>query len=373
MIPFLDLKAVTAQYRDELIAAATRVIDSGWFIQGREHEAFEAEFTAYQGGGYTIAVASGLDALTLTFRAWKQQGVMRDGDEIIVPANTFIASILAVTENRLRPIFVEPDEYSYNLDPRRLHDALTDRTKAVMTVHLYGHAAVMPEIADFTKRNGLKLIEDAAQACGALVGGRRVGTWGDAAGFSFYPGKNLGALGDGGAIFTRDAALAEMLRTIRNYGSRIKYENIYQGVNSRLDEIQAAFLRVRLQKLEGENARRREIALRYRQEIKNPAVTLPVLAGPENSHVWHLFVVRVAERDRFIQELSTAGVQTQIHYPIPPHRQACFPAFHKLCLPITESIHNEVVSLPISPMMLESDVSAVVRAVNAFKSMELAG
>jgi dTDP-4-amino-4,6-dideoxygalactose transaminase len=242
-----------------------------------------------------------------------------------------------------------------------------------MAVHLYGQAAAMDAIAEFATRNGLKLIEDAAQAHGAMAGARRVGDWGDAAGFSFYPGKNLGALGDGGAVFTRDAGLAEMVRMLRNYGSRGKYENIHQGVNSRLDEIQAAFLRVRLRRLDRENARRREIAARYRREIRNPSVKLPEVAGPEDSHVWHLFVVRVAERDRFISELAAAGIQTVIHYPIPPHKQACFPDYHGLRLPITEAIHREVVSLPISPVLAGEDVSTVIGTVNAFRGCRPAG
>lgn len=367
MIPFLDLKAIMAQYREDLIAAATRVIDVGWYVHGREHELFEAEFAAYQGGGHSVGVANGLDALILILRAWKEQGWLREGDEVLVPANTFIASVLAVTECRLRPIFIEPDEHTFDLNPERLEAALSNRTKAVMAVHLYGQAAPMQAIAEFAARRGLKLIEDVAQAHGAIVGGRRVGTWGDAAGFSFYPGKNLGALGDGGVVFTQDAALAETIRSLRNYGSRVKYENIYKGVNSRLDEIQAAFLRVRLRRLDRENARRREIADRYRREIRHPDIRLPEVMGAEESHVWHLFVVRVPRRERFVKELAAAGVQTAVHYPIPPHRQACYPEFHDLDLPLTEAIHREVVSLPISPVMTEQEVTKVIEAANAFR------
>ena len=365
MIPFLDLKAILAQYREELIAAATRVIDGGWFIHGAEHAAFEAELATYQGGGHVIGVANGLDALNLILRAWREMGLLRPGDDILVPANTCIASILAITENRLCPVFIEPDERTFNLDPDRLAAGLSPRTKAVMAVHLYGQAADMPVILEFAARHGLKVIEDAAQAHGARLRGKMIGDWGDASGFSFYPGKNLGGLGDGGAIVTRDASLAEVVRAIRNYGSRAKYENIYQGVNSRLDEIQAAFLRVRLRHLDQENARRREIAERYRAEIHNPSVRLPVVIGSEDSHVWHLFVVRVPERERFMRSLADVGIQTAIHYPIAPHRQKCFPDYHRLVLPITEAIHREVVSLPISPVMTDQNVSTVINAVNA--------
>jgi len=367
MIPVLDLKAVTAPYREDLIAAAARVIEGGWYVQGREHDLFEVEFAEYQSGGHVIGVANGLDALSLVFRVWKEQGLMQDGDEVLVPANTYIASILAVTENRLRPVFVEPNARTFNLDPERLGAALTTRTRAVMAVHLYGQAAEMPAIAEFATRNGLKLIEDAAQAHGAVVGRKKVGAWGDAAGFSFYPSKNLGALGDGGAIFTRDAALAETVRAVRNYGSRNRYENIYRGINSRLDEMQAAFLRVRLRHLDCENARRREIAARYKREIGNPHVRTPEMPGLEERHVWHLFVIRVSERTQFMRKLLNAGIQTAIHYSIPPHRQACFPEYHGLHLPIIEAIHREVVSLPMNPVMSDNDVASVISAVNAFR------
>jgi dTDP-4-amino-4,6-dideoxygalactose transaminase len=367
MISFLDLKQVNGRYRDELVAAATRVIDVGWYVHGREHEAFEREFSDWHGDGATIGVANGLDALTLVLRAWKLQGVLQPGDEVLVPANTYIASILSITENGLKPVLVEPDERSFNLDPARLAAAMTSRTKAVMAVHLYGQAADLPAITKFTGQQGLKLIEDCAQAHGATVGARKVGLWGDAAGFSFYPGKNLGALGDGGAVLTRDPELANILRALRNYGSQVKYNNLYQGPNSRLDEMQAALLRVKLRYLDGENNRRREIAARYRNEIKNPRVSLPEAVAGEAGHVWHLFVVRVAAREAFVRHLAAAGIQTMIHYPIPPHRQECYPELHSLSLPITEAIHREVVSLPMSPVMTDAEVSTVVEAVSAFR------
>ncbi len=367
MVSFLDLKQVNGRYRDELVAAATRVIDVGWYVHGREHEAFEREFSEWHGDGTTIGVANGLDALTLVLRAWKLQGVFETGDEVLVPANTYIASILSITENGLKPVLVEPEEQSFNLDPARLEAARTSRTKAVMAVHLYGQAADLPAITRFAGDHGLKLIEDCAQAHGAMVAGRKVGLWGDAAGFSFYPGKNLGALGDGGAVLTRDPELANTLRALRNYGSHVKYKNLYQGPNSRLDEMQAAMLRVKLRHLDAENGRRREIAARYRKEIRNARVRLPAAIAGEAAHVWHLFVVRVESRDAFIRHLSAAGIQAMVHYPIPPHRQECYPELHSLSFPITEAIHREVVSLPMSPVMSDAEVTAVIDAVCAFE------
>jgi len=365
-VPFLDLKKIVAPHREELLAAAARVIDRGWFIHGREHEAFEQEFAAYCGAGECIGVANGLDALTLIFRAYRELGRLQDGDEVIVPANTYIASILAVTENRLTPILVEPDPVSYNLDPVRLEGAITPRTRAILAVHLYGQLADMPAITAVAQRHGLLVVEDAAQAHGASRQGRKAGTWGDATGFSFYPGKNLGALGDAGAVLTADTELARTIRALRNYGSHIKYQNLFQGPNSRLDEMQAAFLRVRLPRLDAETARRREIAESYRDSICHPRVVLPAAAAEPAAHVWHLFVVRVPDRESFYVHLATQGVQTVIHYPVPPHRQPCYPQFHALSLPVTETIHREVLSLPISPAMSDEEVATVIAAVNAW-------
>lgn len=367
MIPFLSLKSLTDPHRDELVAAATRVIDSGWFIHGPEHDAFQREFSAFQEGAQVVGVANGLDALTLVLRAWIQEGRLHAGDEVIAPANTYIASILAITENRLVPRLVEPDEATFNLDPASLPAALTPRTRAILPVHLYGQACPMPAITGFAARHGLLVLEDAAQAHGARIGGRPVGNWGDAAGFSFYPTKNLGALGDAGAIVTRDARLADHLAALRNYGSHIKYENRYQGPNSRLDELQCALLRVKLRHLEADNARRRHIATLYREGIRNPLVRLPGVAAGEESHVWHLFVVRVPHRDAFVRHLSSRGVQTAIHYPVPPHRQECYPEFHTLSFPLTEAIHREVVSLPIGPSLTEAEARQVIDAVNSFE------
>jgi dTDP-4-amino-4,6-dideoxygalactose transaminase len=365
-VDFLNLKSVSAAYRNELVSAATRVIDGGWYIHGSEHEELEKEFAAYCGGGTCLGVANGLDALVLILRAAKELGRLKEGDEVIVPANTFIASVLAITENRLVPVLVEPDPRSFNLDPTRLAAAVSPRTKAIMAVHLYGQLASMPAICEFATEHKLMAIEDAAQAHGAEREGRRAGTWGVAAGFSFYPGKNLGGLGDGGAVVTRDPELATTIRALRNYGSRLKYHNLYQGVNSRLDEIQAAFLRVRLRHLDAENAHRQAVALRYLAEIRNPRVGLPENVAGAQGHVWHLFVVRVPNRESFVKHLAAQGVETVVHYPIPPHRQECYPQLHHLSLPITEAIHREVVSLPISPVISAEQVSAVVEAVNAW-------
>lgn len=377
-VPFLDLRAINAQYADELAAAAKRVIDSGWYIHGEEHAAFEREFAAWNGSKHCLGIANGLDALTLTLRAWKEMGVLTDGDEVIVPANTYIASVLAITENRLKPVLVEPDPTTYNLDPKRLEAALTKRTRAILVVHLYGRIAPMPEIMTFARKHGLKVLEDCAQAHGASIGGKKAGTWGDAAGFSFYPGKNLGALGDAGATTTNDDALADCLKALRNYGSHKKYHNLYQGPNSRLDEIQAALLRVKLKYLDAETERRRDIAEMYLKGIANPAIRPPqsaesLVSGHPSSVfareacVWHLFVVRCARREALQRHLASAGVQTVIHYPIPPHKQDCYPELRHFALPLTETIHEEVLSLPISPVMDNSSIECVIDSVNSWK------
>ena len=365
-IPFLSLKDVNGPHREELVAAAIRVIDGGWYVHGREHEAFEREYADYCGAADCAGVANGLDALTLVLRAWKEMGRLADGDEILVPANTYIASILAITENRLVPILVEPDPATYNIDPNRLEAVLTAKTRAILPVHLYGQLAPMAEIMAFARRYSLLVLEDCAQAHGASINGVRAGAWGDAAGHSFYPGKNLGALGDGGAVTTSDAELAKTVRALRNYGSLVKYKNILQGPNSRLDEIQAAFLRVKLPHLDRETQRRREIARRYIAGIKHSKVSLPVVAYGEDAHVWHLFVVRVPDRDRFVSYLQDRGVGTVIHYPVPPHHQAAYKEWTSLSLPITEAIHREVVSLPMSPAHSDEQIESVISAVNAW-------
>lgn len=371
-IPFLDLKAINVRDRDEFIAAASRVIDSGWYIHGEEHQAFEREFAAYCGTRHCIGVANGLDALTLTLRAWKELGELKDGDEVIVPANTYIASILAITENRLIPLLVEPDEATFNLSARNAEQAITSRTRAVLPVHLYGQLADMPAINDIADRHHLLVLEDSAQAHGATLDGKTAGSWGNASGFSFYPGKNLGALGDAGAVTTNDEEFAQAIRALGNYGSHKKYENLYQGVNSRLDEMQAAFLRVKLRRLEADNARRRQIALAYARGICNPAIRQPVSADRTieslASHVFHLYVVRTAHRAALQAHLSVAGIQTLIHYPVPPHQQPAYRAWNTRSYPVAEAIHREVLSLPMSPVMSDDQVSAVIDACNAFQA-----
>jgi len=365
LIPFLDLKNINAQYRDKLIQAATDVIDSGWYIQGTQVEDFEREFADYCGVKHCIGVANGLDALILTLRAWKELGKLKGGDEVIVPANTYIASILAITENHLIPVLVEPDVDSYNLCPKNTEAAITPKTKAILPVHLYGQLADMPAIMDIAKRHNLLVLEDSAQAHGASMNGKKAGNWGDASGFSFYPGKNLGALGDGGAVTTNDEELATTIRALGNYGSHKKYENLYQGTNSRLDEIQAAFLRVKLKYIDLEKENRRKVAKLYLQEIKNPLIKLPEWKAVEG-HVFHLFVIRTERRDELKAYLDSNGVQTLIHYPISVHHQR---AYHNLCnlnLPISEEISENTLSLPISPILENKNAERVIRILNRY-------
>lgn len=365
MIPFLDLKELNNEYRDELIGACTRVIDSGWYIGGKELEVFEQNYAAYCGTKHCIGVANGLDALSMTLRAWIELGKLNVGDEVIVPANTYIASILAITENDLIPVLVEPDLRSYNLCPNKTKQAITKNTKAILAVHLYGHLADMPIIMEIAKSNNLLVLEDSAQAHGAEVDNIKAGNWGVASGFSFYPGKNLGALGDSGAITTSDDELAESLRAIRNYGSHEKYKNIYKGVNSRLDEIQAAMLDVKLKHLDTDTNQRRDIAQSYLDQIVNPLITLPQTLN-RNSHVWHLFVVRCDNRNTLQQYLLNNGIQTLIHYPIPPHKQNAYSHLNHLSFPITEKIHNEVLSLPMSPCLDQMDVQKIIDVCNSY-------
>lgn len=372
MIPFLDLKSINIQYREELISAVSRVIDSGWYIQGQELKAFEQEFADYCGTTHCIGVANGLDALTLTLRAWKKLGKLHEGDEVIVPANTYIASILAITENRLKPVLIEPDAATYNLCPVKIAAAITSKTKAIMAVHLYGQLAQMPEIMALADQHQLLVLEDSAQAHGAEINGKKAGSWGHASGFSFYPGKNLGALGDAGAVTTNDDELAQTIRALGNYGSHKKYENLYQGVNSRLDEMQAAMLRVKLKHLDTETQRRKEIAQAYAQGINHLALVQPIdpNATPESlaQHVFHLYVIRSTTRAALQAHLAAAGVQTLIHYPIPPHQQQAYSSWQTQSLPLTEAIHKQVLSLPISPVMSQDDVQQVIASCNAFQA-----
>lgn len=371
MIPFLDLKKINEQYRTELKDACSRVIESGWYIQGDELKLFESEFATFCATRYCIGVANGLDALSLTLKAWKEMGKINDGDEVIVPANTYIASILAVTQNNLTPILVEPDPLTFNIDPRNIVDLITSKTKVIIPVHLYGRLCPMPEIIDIAKKYNLLVLEDCAQAHGAVIQDKKAGNWGDAGGFSFYPGKNLGALGDAGAITTNDEELMKTIRALGNYGSHKKYENLYRGENSRLDEIQAAILSVKLKCLDKDTNRRQEIALAYSTDINNPLISTPSL--PANtlanlgSHVFHLYVVRVEQRDLFQKYLHEAGIGTLIHYPIPPHKQKAFSCWRHQSYPLTEKIHSTVLSLPISPVMTDDQVLSVIKACNSFR------
>lgn len=433
MIHFLDLKKINDSYEPGLSNSIRRVLDSGWYLLGDEVKAFEEEYGHFIGTKHCIGVANGLDALRLIFKAYIELGIMREGDEIIVPANTYIASILAITDNRLVPVLVEPDIRTYNLDISLVEKHIGSRTKGIMVVHLYGQACWSPELENLAKKFSLRIIEDNAQAAGALVQSssedndnvnnealtensrilnfepgtlkmKRTGSLGDAAGNSFYPGKNLGALGDGGAVTTNNNDLADAVRTIANYGSKVKYQNLYKGLNSRLDEIQAAILRIKLPRLDADNQHRREIAKYYIDNIKNPDIILPSLKGagqrtqfnPTNeestghrkqgkwasmqaeatslspelialSHVWHLFVIRTSNRNKLQQYLHDNGIQTMIHYPIAPHKQKAYTEWNHLSLPVTEKIHNEVLSLPISQVITGEEARKIVKDINNYK------
>ncbi len=363
MIPFLDLKGINSQYREELLEACAKVIDSGWYVQGSEHSAFEKEFAEYCGTEYAIGVANGLDALILILRAYKELGIMEDGDEVIVPSNTYIASILAISENNLMPVLVEPNRNTYLLDATKIEEKITSKTKAIMPVHLYGQTCDMDEINKIAKKYNLKVIEDSAQSHGAYYKSKRSGNLGDASGFSFYPGKNLGALGDGGAVSTNDEELAETIKALGNYGSHKKYENLYKGINSRLDEMQAAMLRVKLRYLDKEIEKRKEIASYYLKNITNENIVLPTIT---TDSVWHLFVIRTAKREKLQKYLLDNGVQTLIHYPLAPHKQEAYKEWKDESYPISEQIHNKVLSLPIGGIQSLEDTQEIVRVVNDF-------
>jgi len=386
MIKFLDIQKITESFETELSQSVNRVIRRGWYLLGEEVEAFEKEYSKYIGSKHCIAVANGFDALRLIFRAYIDLGQMKEGDEVIVPANTFIASIFAITENRLKPILVEPDINTYNLDISLVEQNITPHTRAIMMVHLYGQACWSFQIEEIAKRYNLKIIEDNAQAAGAMIDQsselvakrkviklRHTGSLGDAAGHSFYPGKNLSALGDAGAVTTDDDELAVVIRAIGNYGSSKKYVNDYKGLNSRLDEIQAAVLRIKLQRLDSDNQHRREIALYYLDHITNPEIILPYTQNADRqtlnlSHVWHLFVIRHTQRDKLQKYLAENGIQTLIHYPIPPHKQKAYKEWNNLSLPVTEQIHKEVLSIPISQLMNDREVKLIVKSINSFNS-----
>jgi dTDP-4-amino-4,6-dideoxygalactose transaminase len=373
MIKFLDLKKINDSFEPELTLSIRNVLDSGWYLLGNEVRDFEKEYAEFIGTKNCIGTANGLDALRLILRAYIEMGVMKHGDEIIVPANSFVASSLAITENNLTPVPVEPRLDYYNIDPFEIEKKITDRTVGIMLVHLYGQNSMHSEIKRITDKYNLKIIEDNAQAQGAYFGNSRTGSLGDASGHSFYPAKNLGALGDAGAVTTNNDELAKTIRALANYGSGKKYEYLYKGLNSRLDEIQAAILRVKLKRLDQDNQKRRIIAQFYFEHITNPEVILPLTFNPQStilnlSHVWHLFVIRHQQREKLQQYLSEKGVQTQIHYPIPPHLQKAFPEWNNLSLPVTEKIHNEALSLPVSPAMKIEEAALVADLINQFRS-----
>lgn len=398
MIQFLDLKAINDSFEPELSQSIKRVLDSGWYLLGDEVKNFEQEYAHYIGTRHCIGVANGLDALRLIFKAYIELDIMHEGDEIIVPAHTFIATILAITDNRLVPVFVEPDINTYNIDPYLVEEKINKRTKGILIVHLYGQNAMHPEIHRLVDQYDLKLIEDNAQATGCYMVEssqlvtkkeqndqikqtensplyKRTGSLGDASGHSFYPGKNIGCLGDGGAVTTNDDALAQVIRTLANYGSKEKYVNEFKGLNSRLDEIQAGILRIKLPRLDADNQRRYDIARFYCTNIHNPDIILPwnsnnfqhTTFNIRLSHVWHLFVIRSHARDTLRQYLQKNGIQTMIHYPIPPHRQLAYKELNGLSLPVTEQINKEVLSLPISSVMKNQEVELIVETINQFK------
>lgn len=379
MIKFLDLQQVNAQYADELKQAAARVIDSGWYLHGPELERFESNLASYIGVKHAIGVANGLDALRMILRAYIEMGVMEEGDEVIVPANTYIASVLAITDNLLKPVFVEPDVLTYNLNISLIEQHITSRTKAILVVHLYGQVCWSEELEQLAKKYKLKVVEDNAQAIGAVYTEpraksqepRKTGALGDAAGFSFYPGKNLGALGDSGAVTTNDDELAEIVRALGNYGSKQKYVNQYQGLNSRLDEIQAAMLDVKLNYIDAENQRRREVAAYYLDNIKNDQIILPTIYSQLTtvhclSHVWHLFVIRCTERDRLQSYLTENGIQTLIHYPIPPHKQMAYSDYNNKTYALTERLSSEVLSLPISAVISNNEMEQICKLISKY-------
>ena len=366
MIKFLDLQKINLAHQQEIEEKLLQTFRSGWYLLGNEVKAFEEQLAAYTGAKHTIGVANGLDALRLILRGYIEMGVMQKGDEILVPANTYIASILAISDNGLVPVLVEPDLNTYNIDVDKIEEKITSKTKGILIVHLYGRVVFSEKLKEIAIKHQLKVIEDNAQAIGAEWNCIKTGNLGDAAGFSFYPGKNLGALGDAGGITTNDEELAQTIRALANYGSNQKYVNIYQGLNSRLDEIQAAVLGVKLKYIDAENSRRKEIAKRYIAEIKNPIILLPENPANEAEHVWHLFVIRSQSREKLQNYLTENGVQTLIHYPIPPHKQEAYKDWNNLSFPITEQIHNEVLSLPISPVMSDEEVSKVIEYINQF-------
>jgi dTDP-4-amino-4,6-dideoxygalactose transaminase len=366
-VKFLDLKKVNEPYFAEMMAATQSFLDSGWYILGQQVTAFENEYAAYCGSMHCIGISNGLDALRIIFEAYKRLGKLKDGDEVIVPANTYIASILSITQSGLTPVLVEPDAQTYNLDPQKVKAAITKNTKAILAVHLYGQLADMEALNAIAAQHGLLVVEDAAQAHGALhTNGKKAGNLSNATGHSFYPGKNLGALGDGGAVTTNDDELASAIRALRNYGSHKKYYNLYEGFNMRLDENQASYLRIRLKGLDAENARRCQIAEKYDSGLTLSQLKTPFRAN-YGHHVYHIYAVMHPKRDELQQYLEANGVQSMIHYPVPPHQQQAFPQWNKLSFPISETIHQQELSLPMSPVLTDQEVNYVIETVNQFK------
>jgi dTDP-4-amino-4,6-dideoxygalactose transaminase len=366
MIKFLDLQKVNKQYEDEISSAIKNVINSGWYILGEENKKFEETYSSFIGTNYALGVANGLDALRLILRAYIEMGIIKEGEEVIVPANTYIASILAITDNNLVPVFIEPNELNYQIDDNLIEQSITNKTKAIMIVHLYGACAYTNKISEICKKYNLKLIEDNAQAHGCSLDNKMTGSIGDAAGHSFYPGKNLGALGDAGAVTTNDKELYEVIKALANYGSLQKYVCKYKGLNSRLDEVQAAVLNIKLKHLTKDIEKRREAAKYYYSNIKNESIKLPII-DDWNSHVFHLFPIFTNRRDELQVYLTDNGVQTLIHYPIPPHKQICYKEFNGFSLPLTEKAHNEELSLPISPVITNNELDIIINLINNWK------
>lgn len=366
MVKFLDLQKINLRYQEEIENKLLEVFRSGWYLLGGELKNFEANLADYIGAKYAVGVANGLDALRLIFRGYIEMGVMKPGDEVLVPANTYIASVLALSDNGLVPVFVEPDADTYNIDISKIEEKITPKTKAILIVHLQGRIVFSEELKNIAQKYDLKIVEDNAQAIGAEWNGIKSGNLGDASGFSFYPGKNLGALGDAGAVTTNDKELYEAIRALANYGSNEKYVNIYKGLNSRLDELQAAVLDVKLKYISHENDTRREVAKRFISEINNPKIILPENPVDEKEHVWHVFVIRTEKRDELQAHLTEKGIHTIIHYPIPPHKQEAYKEYNDLSFPITEKMHEEVLSLPISSVLEEEEIQAIIKAVNEF-------
>lgn len=365
MIPYLPLNKITERYQPELKEKINEVVEKGIYLLGEETAMFEKEYAEYTGTRYCVSCGNGHDALHLILRAYKELDILHDGDEVIVPSNTFIATVLAVTGNGMTPVFADVDSRQAIITAHEIEKVLTPRCKAVILVHLYGQNCYNEEIAEICKRRGLLIIEDNAQAQGALYKSRRTGSLGDVAAHSFYPGKNLGALGDGGAVTTNDQRLYDTIASLHNYGGKEKYIYSLKGVNSRLDELQAAVLRIKLRHLDKDNARRQEIAVKYLNEINNSAISVPRV-DEISGHVFHIFPIYCKEREKLIEHLKQIGIATLIHYPIPVHKQECYSAYNNICMPVTERLANEELSLPCNPAMSDEEVETVIKAVNAF-------